>query len=59
MATLDQVFDSWEEDRLEPVVTLDDLMAACKDVVPSVSSEELERYDQLSHQFRANVVLPA
>lgn len=49
--TLDQVLQSWDEDRLEPVVTLSDLLEASKNVMPSVSAEEIERYEQLSRQF--------
>lgn len=50
--TLEQVLESWGDNRLEPIVTLDDLLEASETVVPSVTAGELERYEQLSKQFR-------
>jgi peroxin-6 len=51
-ATVDEVLALWEEEQLEPVVTLQDLMESAKDVVPSVSATELEKYESLRDQFR-------
>jgi SpoVK/Ycf46/Vps4 family AAA+-type ATPase len=50
--TVDEVLALWEEKRLEPVVTLQDLLESAKDVVPSVSAAELEKYESLRDQFR-------
>jgi SpoVK/Ycf46/Vps4 family AAA+-type ATPase len=50
--TVDEVLALWKEERLEPVVTLQDLMESAKDVVPSVSAAELEKYESLRDQFR-------
>jgi peroxin-6 len=50
--TVDEVLALWKEERLEPVVTLQDLMESAKDVVPSVSATELEKYESLRDQFR-------
>jgi SpoVK/Ycf46/Vps4 family AAA+-type ATPase len=50
-ATVDEVLALWEEDRLEPVVTLQDLLESAKDVVPSVSAAELEKYESLRDRF--------
>jgi peroxin-6 len=50
-ATVDEVLALWEEDRLEPVVTLQDLLESGKDVVPSVSAAELEKYESLRDRF--------
>lgn len=52
IVTLDQVLESWDEDRLEPIVTLKDLLEASASVVPSVSTEELDHYEQLNRQFQ-------
>jgi SpoVK/Ycf46/Vps4 family AAA+-type ATPase len=51
-ATIDRVLASWDEDRLEPVVTLEDLLSAAREVVPSVSAAELEKYERLGQQYR-------
>jgi peroxin-6 len=53
--TIDIILDSWSEDRLTPVVTLDDLTLAAKDVSPSVSVKEQEKFEKLSKQFRQEV----
>ena len=50
--SIDQVLMSWDDDHLEPIVTLDDLLFAARNVVPSVSAEELEKYDLLGQRYR-------
>jgi SpoVK/Ycf46/Vps4 family AAA+-type ATPase len=52
--TLDSVLDEWNEDRLAPVVTADDLIKASKDVVPSVSIKQLADYERLRVQFSSS-----
>jgi len=49
--SIDDVLDSWDEDQLEPIVTLTDLLEAARTVIPSVSEEELQRYQTLRDQF--------
>lgn len=56
-ASVDDVLASWEEDRLEPVVTLEDLIEASKAIVPSVSAAELKKYEALRDQF-CNTAVP-
>jgi peroxin-6 len=51
LAVLDEVLASWEESRLVPVVMIEDMLEAAKDVVPSVSHADLERYEKLRFQF--------
>ena len=45
--TIDEVLQSWGEEKCTPVITLDDLYKASKDVSPSISDEEMNRYEQL------------
>jgi len=52
--TLDSLLDEWEEDRLVPVVTGDDLTEASKDIVPSVSAKQLADYERLRVQFSSS-----
>jgi peroxin-6 len=49
--SIDDVLQEWDEERLVPTVTLEDLLNAAKDVTPSVTLQELERYEQLRDQF--------
>jgi SpoVK/Ycf46/Vps4 family AAA+-type ATPase len=49
--TIDDVLASWDETKLEPVVTLDDLLYASETIVPSVSAAELENYERLGRHF--------
>jgi peroxin-6 len=53
-AVLDEVLASWEESRLVPVVTIEDILEAAKDIVPSVSQADLERYEKLRLQFSSS-----
>lgn len=52
-ATIDLVVDSWTDEELTPVVTLEDMMDAALSIVPSVSAEEMVKYEKLRHQFSA------
>ena len=54
LVTLDKVLSSWTEDKLEPVVTLEDFLEAAKEVVPSVSQTELAKYEGLREQFKSS-----
>merc|ERR1719343_358336 len=45
--TIDEILERWCEEQCTPVITLDDLRLASKDVSPSVSEEELQRYERL------------
>ena len=50
--TMDHVLESWDEERLKPILTLDDMIHAAKKVVPSVSATELARYELMSEKYR-------
>ena len=52
--TLDNILDEWNEDRLMPVVTGDDLIEASKEVVPSVSAKQLADYERLREHFSSS-----
>jgi hypothetical protein len=49
--SVSQLLMSWDDEHLEPIVTLDDLLVAARQVVPSVSAAELEQYERLGQQF--------
>jgi peroxin-6 len=53
--SMDELLAEWDEDRLTPIVTLDDLHWASKSVVPSVSDDELESYERLRDQFQTSM----
>lgn len=53
--TLDDVLDEWGE-SVTPVVTSADLLAAAKNVVPSVTDDDLCRYQRLRDEFSSNEI---
>ncbi|CAB9498105.1 Peroxisomal biogenesis factor 6 [Seminavis robusta] len=55
LAILDEVLTDWDESRLVPVVTIEDMIEASKDLVPSVSQADLQRYEKLRVQFSSSV----
>lgn len=54
--TIDEVLESWGEEKCTPIVTLNDLKMASKEVAPSVSEEEMKRYERMraEHETSAN-----
>jgi peroxin-6 len=54
IVTLDQVLEGWEEDRRVPIVTTEDLIVASREVVPSVTLRDMEKYDRLREQFSSS-----
>ena len=53
-AMLDEVLSGWDERRLVPTVTIQDMLEASKDIIPSVSHADLERYQLLRQQFSSS-----
>jgi SpoVK/Ycf46/Vps4 family AAA+-type ATPase len=52
--TIDRILQGcWDESEIAPAVELDDLLEASKDVTPSVSQVELDRYDRLREQYNS------
>jgi len=45
--TVDEILKNWDEKKCTPVITYEDLLEASKDILPSVSEEEMERYERL------------
>ncbi|KAL3913727.1 MAG: hypothetical protein SGARI_000508 [Bacillariaceae sp.] len=45
--SVDEVLENWGEERCTPIITMDDLLLASKDVSPSVSEDEMKRYEKL------------
>mmetsp|Transcript_6099 Transcript_6099/g.14804 ORF Transcript_6099/g.14804 Transcript_6099/m.14804 type:complete len:1142 (+) Transcript_6099:102-3527(+) len=56
VVTIDEILESWGEEKCTPVITLDDLRVAAKDVSSSVSDEEMQRYERLrvEHETSSN-----
>lgn len=48
---IDDVMESWPAEKLQPVLTTDDFIEAAKDIVPSISSQDLKRFEELQRQF--------
>jgi peroxin-6 len=49
--TLEQVLESWDESRLNPLVQLEDLLESAKRITASVDESELLRYANLRDEF--------
>jgi len=47
MITVDQLLEKWGEEKCTTVITLEDLYEASKGISPSVSEQEMERYERL------------
>ena len=45
--TMDEILERWGDEKCTPVITVDDLRQASKDVSPSVSVQEMQRYERL------------
>ncbi|EED89019.1 peroxisomal biogenesis factor 6, peroxisomal assembly factor w, Paf2, pex6-like protein, partial [Thalassiosira pseudonana CCMP1335] len=48
---IDDIMDSWSEEQLQPVMTVEDFVEAAKAIVPSISDEELRKFELLQKQF--------
>mmetsp|Transcript_50482 Transcript_50482/g.152037 ORF Transcript_50482/g.152037 Transcript_50482/m.152037 type:complete len:251 (+) Transcript_50482:428-1180(+) len=51
--SVDSIITGWDEKRLQPVVTIEDFIAASKEVSPSVTEDDLVGYEGLRKQFCA------
>ena len=50
---LEDVLQSWDTEKLQPLVSLNDLLESAHDVVPSVSAQDMKHYESLRERFRA------
>ena len=48
---IDDVMDLWSKDKLQPTLIAEDFVEAAKEIVPSISSADLERFENLQMQF--------
>jgi peroxin-6 len=48
---IDDVMESTPLENLQPVLTADDFVEAAKEIVPSISDADLERFEELQRQF--------
>eukprot|EP00934_Nitzschia_sp_Nitz4_P000405 Nitzschia sp. Nitz4//scaffold15_size197535//95036//97570//NITZ4_001581-RA/size197535-augustus-gene-0.224-mRNA-1//-1//CDS//3329537724//405//frame0 len=55
---MEQLLKGWGSDKCTPRVELDDLLEAAKEVIPSVSREELDRYERLRDQYSTQSTSP-
>ncbi len=51
---LHEILEGWDVTRCTPTVLLDDILEAAKEVTPSVSQAELDRYERLKEQYSTN-----
>jgi len=48
---IDDVMESWSTEQLQPTMTADDFVEAAKEIVPSISAQDLAKFEQLQRQF--------
>ena len=48
---IDDVMASWSKEQLQPTMTVNDFVEAAKDIVPSISPQDLESFEKLQRQF--------
>jgi peroxin-6 len=48
---VDDVMDSWSKDRLQPTLIAEDFIEAAKDIAPSISSTDLQHFENLQRQY--------
>lgn len=53
-AEIEEILLDWGETKCTPLVCLEDLLEASNSVIPSVSQEELDRYERLRDQYSTN-----
>lgn len=55
---IDDVMDSWNKDKLQPMMTTEDFVEAAKEIVPSISSADLDHFENLQRQFSSGQFEP-
>jgi len=48
---IDDVMASWSKEQLQPTMTVNDFVEAAKEIVPSISPQDLESFEKLQRQF--------
>jgi peroxin-6 len=48
---INDVMESWTDEQLQPTVLVEDFVHAAKDIVPSISEDDLKRFEMLRDQF--------
>lgn len=48
---IDDMMESWRKEQLQPMMTVNDFVEAAKEIVPSISSQDLENFERLQTQF--------
>lgn len=48
---VNDVMESWTDEQLQPTVLVEDFVHAAKDIVPSISEDDLKRFELLRNQF--------
>ena len=52
--TIEKILEDWDKEKRTPIIQLDDLLEASKEVTPSVSQKDLDRYERLREQYSSN-----
>ena len=52
---IDDVMESWSKEQLQPMMTVNDFVEAAKEIVPSISTLDLENFERLQTQFSSGL----
>lgn len=48
---IDDVMESWSKEQLQPMMVVEDFVNAAKEIVPSISNQDLADFEKLQRQF--------
>ena len=48
---IDDVMESWKKEQLQPTIKAEDFVEAAKNIVPSITAHDLEKFERLKRQF--------
>ena len=51
---IDDVMESWSKEQLQPMMTVEDFVEAAKEIVPSISKQDIENFEKLKRQFSSS-----
>ncbi|KAL7576919.1 hypothetical protein ACA910_006677 [Epithemia clementina (nom. ined.)] len=52
--TVEEILALWDRDKLEPIVQVEDLIAAAEDLSPGMDENQLAQYEEMRNQMESN-----
>ena len=51
---INDVMESWSKEQLQPMMTVVDFVEAPKEIVPSISNQDIQHFERLKRQFSSS-----